>query len=30
MVQLKSSEHFPSEISVSRIKASAFKGWFRS
>lgn len=29
IVILKSSEFFPSEITVSRIKASAFKGWFR-
>lgn len=29
IVQLKSSEYFPSEITVSRIKAAAFKDWFR-
>lgn len=28
-VTLRTSELFPSEITVSRIKASAFKGWFR-
>lgn len=29
IVMLKSNELFPSEITVSRIKAAAFKGWFR-
>lgn len=29
IVLLKGNELFPSEITVSRIKASAFKGWFR-
>lgn len=29
IVTLNSSEYFPSEITVSRIKAAAFKGWFR-
>ncbi len=29
VVILKGSELLPSEITVSRIKAAAFKGWFR-